>query len=176
MGAPVLMQAFPESRMIFLVRDPRDVAASGIAAHLKGGWALKNRDNENSGAVASADSVSAAQARARMYRRDVSAAKEAFEAHEGRKVLVRYEDLKSDPLETTRRIYSSLEMPISQEQLAHAVEQFLWTNLSGSEKGEGKARRKAAPGSWGEDLSEEQIREVERITWPLLKEFYPESV
>lgn len=176
MGAPMLMQAFPESRMIFLVRDPRDVAASGIAAHLKGGWALKNKDNENSGAVASADSISAAQTRARMYRRDVNATKEAFEAHEGRKALVRYEDLKSEPLETTKRIYSSLEIPVDQEQLERAVEQLSWTNLPGSEKGEGKARRKAAPGSWGEDLSEEQVKEVERITSPLLKEFYPESV
>lgn len=174
MGAPVLMQAFPESRMIFLVRDPRDVAASGIAAHLKGGWALKNRDNENSGAVASASSISAAQARARMYRRDVSATKKAFDAHKGRKALVRYEDLKSDTLETTKRIYRSLEMPTSQEQLAQAVDHLSWTNLPGSEKGEGKARRKAAPGSWGEDLSKEQVKEVERITGPLLKEFYPE--
>lgn len=175
MGAPVLMQAFPESRMIFLVRDPRDVAASGIAAHLKGGWALENRDSKSAGAVASADSISAAQARARMYRRDVGAAKEAFEAHKGHKVLVRYEDLKADTLETTKRIYHSLEMPMDQEQLVHAVDQFLWANLPESEKGERKARRKATPGSWSEDLSEEQIKAVERITGPLLKEFYPES-
>src|SRR3712207_6950789 len=37
-GAPLLMEALPESRMILLVRDPRDVAASSIDARRKGGW------------------------------------------------------------------------------------------------------------------------------------------
>src|SRR5688572_190964 len=31
-GSPLLMEAIPESRMIFLIRDPRDVVASSIDA------------------------------------------------------------------------------------------------------------------------------------------------
>ena len=38
MGAPLLMEALPESRMILLVRDPRDVAASTLDAAKEGGW------------------------------------------------------------------------------------------------------------------------------------------
>lgn len=173
MGAPTLMKAFPESRMIFLVRDPRDVSASGIAAHLKGGWAAKNKDDQRDRAFVSADSVSAAKMRARMYRRDVSATKEAFEVHKGRKVLVRYEDLKSNTLETMNSIYSSLEIPTDREVLARVVDQFSWTNLPDTEKGSSKARRKAAPGSWSEDLSKEQIRVIEEITGSLLEKYYP---
>ena len=37
-GAPVLMEAFPESRVVLLIRDPRDVAASWLDATRKGGW------------------------------------------------------------------------------------------------------------------------------------------
>src|SRR5215210_3666389 len=38
-GAPLLMEALPESRMVLLVRDPRDVVASGLDAHRAGSWA-----------------------------------------------------------------------------------------------------------------------------------------
>src|SRR5215210_5830581 len=37
-GAPLLMEALPESRMILLVRDPRDVVASSLDARREGGW------------------------------------------------------------------------------------------------------------------------------------------
>jgi hypothetical protein len=37
-GAPLLMEALPESRMILLIRDPRDVAASTMDARRTGGW------------------------------------------------------------------------------------------------------------------------------------------
>src|SRR3712207_5902844 len=37
-GAPLMMEAFPESRMILLVRDPRDVVASSMDARSEGGW------------------------------------------------------------------------------------------------------------------------------------------
>jgi hypothetical protein len=41
------------------------------------------------------------------------------------------------------------------------------------EKGEGKFHRKATPGGWKEDLTPEQIETVERITAPVLREYYP---
>ena len=38
MGAPLLSAALPESRIITLVRDPRDVCASSFDAKRAGGW------------------------------------------------------------------------------------------------------------------------------------------
>jgi hypothetical protein len=55
------------------------------------------------------------------------------------------------------------------------VGQNAWEGIPEDEKGKGKFRRKAQPGSWIEDLTPEQARVVEEITAPLLKEFYPEG-
>ncbi len=59
-----------------------------------------------------------------------------------------------------------------EEELGRVVEQHSWENIPEDEKGRGKFFRKAMPGSWQEDLASEQIETVERITAPILKEFY----
>jgi len=71
------------------------------------------------------------------------------------------------------RIYSSLGIPVDEAELSEAVKKYSWENIPEEEKGEGKFYRKAKPGGWREDLTPEQVKVVERITAPLLEEFYP---
>ena len=42
-GAPVLCEAMPASRLLILVRDPRDIVASMADAHQSGGWMASGR-------------------------------------------------------------------------------------------------------------------------------------
>jgi hypothetical protein len=88
-------------------------------------------------------------------------------------VLIRYEDLRADTLNTMRRLYATLEIPVDERELARAVEKHSWEEISEEQKGEGKFYRKATPGGWREDLTPRQAQTVERITAPLLKAFYP---
>ena len=175
LGAPLLMEALPESRMILLVRDPRDVTASGIDARRTGGWRHESRRKWEPESPVDKDPNAFVRIWSNGYLDSVSLAKQAYDAHEGRKVLVRYEDLRADTLETMRRIYSELGILVDDEELLRAVEKHSWENISEEEKGEGKFYRKASPGSWREDLTAEQAEIVERITAPLLEEFYPNN-
>ncbi len=86
--------------------------------------------------------------------------------------MVRYENLRTNTLETMKRIYSALGIPVREEELARVVQKHSWENLSEEEKGEGKFYRKATPGGWKDDLTPEQARIVEKVTAPLLEEFY----
>jgi hypothetical protein len=167
-GAPLLMEALPESRMTFLVRDPRDVVASQADAHREGSWMSSGRGPD-------ASSVERARRAANIYLRNIEKAKQAYESHDGRKVLVRYEELRADTLATMKRIYSTLEIPVEEKKLAQAVEKHSWENIPEEEKGSGKIFRKATPGGWREDLTSEQIEAVQRITAPFLEEFYPKN-
>jgi hypothetical protein len=173
-----LMEALPESRMILLVRDPRDAVASAMDAHKKGSRPSERRVRlgvtlRDSLAEQNPDAWTAA--RAGNYLQDINHSKQAYDAHQGRKVLVRYEDLRSDTFAEMKRIYSALEVPVEEKVLAKAVEGRSWENVPEEEKGPGKIRRKASPGSWREDLTTEQIESVEKITAPLLRAFYPEA-
>jgi hypothetical protein len=175
-GAPLLMEALPESRMVLLVRDPRDVVSSALDGQRQGSWTSRaGRWRETGKPRTSADENPDrfVEGRARIYLRDLGKAKEAYDAHEGRKVLIRYEDLRADTLGTVRRLYSTLDITIDEEELARVVETHSWENIPEEKKGPGRFYRKARPGSWREDLSPEQARVVEEITRPILEVFYP---
>ena len=109
---------------------------------------------------------------ARKCLRNLSQASEAYDAHEGPKTLVCYEDLRADTLGTMRRMYSELAIPADDRQLARAVERYSWERLPEGAKGQGKFHRKGTPGGWREDLTLAQAETVERVTAPILEEFY----
>ena len=174
-GAPLLAEAMPTSRVIFLVRDPRDVAASGLDAARKGSWQYDNAADRGWKREALADNQPDVwvRRRAQNYVRHAGKARDAYEAHKGPKVLIRYEELRDDTLGTMERLYSTLGIEVGGGDLARAVEKHAWENIPEKEKGQGKFYRKATPGGWREDLTPGQVEIVEQVSAPLLKEFYP---
>ncbi len=169
-GAPLLMEAFPESRVILLVRDPRDVVASLLAANKKGSWGAEGSGGSS---LADEDPDEFVRLRAKMYVASLGKAKEAYDAHGGRKVVVRYEDLRYDTLGELEKVYATLGIPVPHERLREVVQEHAWENVPDGRKGATKPRRKAKPGGWREDLTPEQARTVEEITTPLMRAFYP---
>jgi hypothetical protein len=164
-GAPLLMEALPESRMVLLVRDPRDVVASALDATRKGGWLYHRAVDEDPDAFV--------RRRAGVYALHLGSATEAYDTHEGPKSLVLYEELRGDTLPTIGRLYSDLRIPVEKNCLRRAVEKNAWEKLPEERKGSGKALRRATPGRWREDLTPAQARVVERATLHLLERFYP---
>jgi hypothetical protein len=172
-GSPLLMEALPESRMIFLIRDPRDVVASSMDARSEGSWLSERGEDQRRTSKPNKNPNAYARMRANSYVQQIEKTRQAYEAHGGRKVMVRYEDLRADTLNTMKRIYSALEMPVDEAELARSVEKNSWENVPEEEKGEGKFHRKAKPGGWREDLTPEQVEIVEGVVGSLMRELYP---
>lgn len=176
-GAPLLMEALPESRMLFIVRDPRDVVSSTLDGAREGNWLYEknSKGKWKSERKADTDPDEFIKGPARRYQEKVSKAKEAYDAHKGSKSFVRYEDLNSDALGVMKRIYSDLGLTVDEKRLQQVVHKHSWENIPEKNKGDGKFYRKASPGSWKEDLTPEQVEIVEQIVAPLLEEYYAKS-
>jgi hypothetical protein len=186
MSAPLILEAFPESKLVFLVRDSRDVVASLLDAAEEGSWYGYDRFEASVADAVLRGSRSASPENgsddefvvrlATNYVNNVNAVKEAYARHpDGAKVLVRYEDLRATPRDCVLYICDSLGIDVYREQLEQAIERHAFENIPQENRGQGKFHRRATPGGWREDLTPEQARTVEEITGPLLREFYPES-
>jgi hypothetical protein len=171
-GAPLLMDALPESRMVLLVRDPRDFAASVLDATRKGGWMQEGMDEWARRDLDSEKDVQRyLRALSRQYMRQMGNGKKAFDEHGGPKIMIKYDDLGTDTLRTMRDLCSALELPVTEQRLAQVVDRHSFENIPQRERGEGKFYRKATSGGWKDDLTPEQAKIVEDITAPLIEEF-----
>jgi len=139
MSAPLVMEAFPESKLVLLVRDPRDVVASQLDASSEGGW-YAQKDYE-AGGLEVGDGTPPERL-ARQYVLNVGSAVEAYERHEGPKSLVRYEDLRRDTYSELGRVDRELSLNATAEELDQAVAKLDWEAVPSEMKGPGKAPRK----------------------------------
>lgn len=159
LSAPLIMEAFPESKLVFLIRDGRDVVASVLDATRKGGW-----DKYGSEVATQQSDEEFVEQLARNYLAHVSAVGEAYANHpDGLKATIRYEELRTRPFESIQDVYRALHIDLNEAELKKAIEKYSWDNVPAEKKGEGKFFRKAKPGSWREDLTEQQARIVERV-------------
>ena len=177
-GAPLLCEALPESKLLILIRDPRDVVASMVDAHQSGGWMgaraeKQGRAQRREGAhPAERDPDRFAKSRARRIIEEFEKAGEAYAIHKGPKTLVRYEDVRFNTEAEVTRICGDLELPGTADDIRRVVDEHAWENVPEEEKGSGKFHRKASPGSWREDLTKKQIQMIERLCEPVLDRYY----
>lgn len=174
-GAPLLSQALPDSRMVLLIRDPRDIISSVLDGHKQGNWSGRGRRwrAANDDRTPNLEPDAMAKRRAHRLMEHMNQAREAFESHPGPKFQITYEDLRADSLPMMRRMLTELDVPIDETRLEEVVSKNTWENIPDEEKGEGKIRRKAKPGGFEEDLTPKQRAMIEQITEPLLDHYYP---
>ncbi|MCA3748512.1 MAG: glycosyltransferase [Rubrobacter sp.] len=176
-GAPLIMAAMPESRLIFLIRDSRDAVASRLDANKKGNWGEQRGVNINWEYDTPEKLNKYTREAAAQYSELMSLVQEAYDQHPGPKALVRYEDLRNKPLATLKDMYRSLKVEIDETQLKAAIRKHSWERIPEKEKGAGKFYRKGQPGGWKEDLSREQIKIIEEETgWFLSRYGYELTV
>lgn len=166
-AAPLFLKAFPGSKPVLLVRDPRDVAASWNDAYSDGGWRDRQMSKVSGGnPLKRLGADEHTRKRAEHYVSALAPALDAFERYEKQKSLVTYEELRANGPEVMERIAADLGLP--GDKARQTAERHAFEAIPEDQRGAGKFRRKAQPGSWREDLTEEQVAIVEEIAGPLM--------
>jgi hypothetical protein len=158
LGADFVMSLLPRARLLFLLRDGRDVVDSMVDAQAPGSWL------EQSWAQPSGDP---SQQRLELVRRESSlwlartrAVQRAYAIHapELRRV-VRYEEARRDPTGVLAGVDGWLGLRRGPGGRADAIRWNDFDSLAAESKGPGKQLRAATPGLWRENLSpaEQQV-------------------
>ncbi len=159
-AADTIMDLFPESSLIFLLRDGRDVVDSWLDAYRDGSWAT------DEGAYPLDDTGRPAlirwQSSVWLHRTEV--VQETYARTEPkRRVLIRYEEMRADPVAALERICGMLGIEASREQLDEIAGDQLVLSVPKSAKGAGREIRRAEPGGWADHMTREEIIEMHEI-------------
>jgi sulfotransferase family protein len=159
-AADTLIDLFPNSSLIFLLRDGRDVVDSWLDAYSDNSWAT------DEGAYPLSDEGRTAlirwQSSVWLHRTEV--VQETFARHAPhRRLMVRYEQLRRDPVPSLASICRVLGIEASEEQLVTIAGANSYASVPVTEKGSGQEIRRAEPGSWAQTMSGEEIEAMNEI-------------
>jgi Sulfotransferase family len=165
-SADVIMRAQPTARLLFLLRDGRDVVDSELASFVVGGWQEKSFDHMHGVEEPERLDFVVRSAYHWLWRTEVVEA--AFAEHRGPKHMVRYEDLLREPERHLRELFEWLELPESGVDLAGVVDEFAFERLpySGAEA----QNRFGRQGVWRDNLRPDEQAAVQDILLPKLRE------
>jgi len=167
-GADIIMSLLPGSRMIFLLRDGRDVIDSELDAFKEGGWVAEMLPGFE---TVEQDRLSFVNSRAQAWLCRTEAVQRAFDGHQpGLRAMVRYEDLLRDPAATLESLVRWLGLSLDGERIGEAVAATDFERIDPSERGPGRFARAATPGLWRENLSADEQRLIDELMGPKLRE------
>jgi hypothetical protein len=173
-AADSVMSLFPESRLIFLLRDGRDVIDSLIDAMMgTDSWWQRNQGSDER--QIAADRMGFVHHNTRLWLNRTRSTQRAFEmAGEDRRFLVRYEELLEDTEPLLDSMLRWLDIEASPEFVREVAERRSFAAIPEDQKGPGKRARTANPGQWRERLEPAEIEVIEAAMGDKLRELgYP---
>lgn len=167
-AAGFLLSLLPSSRLIFLLRDGRDVVDSLVASLEDRGW---RRGAGGQGMSSEAGRLSVVRRESRYWLERTTAVQAAYDAHDpGLRFRLRYEDLLRDTRVELGRLLEWLGQPRADDELERTVAEHAFEALPKRLTGPGKSRRAATPGLWRENLSEGEQEVMAEVMGPKLRE------
>ena len=165
-SADVIMRAQPEARLLFLLRDGRDVVDSELASFSVGGW--QERSFAHMRGVTEAERLEFVVNSAYQWLWRTEVVEEAFAAHTGPKLMLRYEDMLREPERHLAGFFDWLGVPLDGAEVAAIAERHAFERLPSH--GVDQQDRFATPGAWRDNLRPDEQAAVERILTPKLEQ------
>jgi len=150
----IISKCFPNSKIIILIRDGRDIIDSQIDARRNDeSWATKVGMTK----LDPKKRLNFIENHSRYWVEIVNHLTNSIKKHpKQNQLFVRYEDLRKSTPEVLNKIYEFLQIEISESEIKEIVEKYSFENIPSNLKGSGKFTRFARPGLWKENFSSEE--------------------
>jgi hypothetical protein len=161
-AAELVADLLPTSRMIFLLRDGRDVIDSMMDADSEGGWRTRTEGVEP--LISPEQRMAAVRRQAHLWLVRVEATERACRrlGPEG-SITTRYEDLLADTEGELTKLDAWLGIQRSPAQVRAAVRSNRFGSLRNRLRGRRKGVRAASPGLWRENLTPDEQAAVDEL-------------
>jgi hypothetical protein len=165
-SADVILRALPRSKLLFLLRDGRDVVDSELAANLEGAWVSK--EFPGLGGVTDEQRLQFVVQSAQKWLWRTEVVQAALDEHPGPSRLVRYEELRAEPKRELAGILSWIGLRASDSELTAWVEKNSFKRMGST--GPQEFVRMASPGAWRQNLRPQERAVLEELLAPKLRE------
>jgi hypothetical protein len=146
-GADLLTTTLPQSRVLLLIRDGRDVVDSELDSIAPGAWSSYAVSTEN---LSDDERMRLIEQQAMRWVLRTRVSHQAYGQHdESRRLLLRYEELLVDTEMHVRRIVEWLGLP-APANLGEVVRKAAFAEVPVDRRGPGQFARAASPGLWRE--------------------------
>jgi len=164
--APLLAELFPASKLIFLLRDGRDVVDSWLDAYSEGSWAIPG----GAFPVPPEGRIPLIRWLSEVWAFRCRAVRRAFETRPPEdRILIRYEDLRVDTTVYLEQICAMLGL--DRDGLQSLVARHSFDEVPPDQRGPRRAARAARPGGWRENLSADEQATMHDVLGGALEEF-----
>jgi len=159
-AADLIMRSFPESHMIFLIRDGRDVIRSRFSPYASPILAETGDARLRSYAIAYYS---------HFWNFQVDIMRAAFEAHpEHLRIRVHYEELRQNPLSAIGALFRHLGRETRQDELVQLAERTRIENVPAADRGPDKPRQNGIVGGYRDFFRDDEIATMNAIMGPNL--------
>lgn len=164
--APFLGQLFPQSKVIFLLRDGRDVVDSWLDAYSEGSWAIPG----GAFPVAEEGRIPLIRWLSAVWAYRSRAVKKAYDSRADEdRILIRYEELRNHTETWMNRICGMIG--IDTARVPEVVEGHRFEKLPRTSRGRRFFTRQARPGGWRDNLSAGEQAAMHEELGAALEEF-----
>ncbi len=158
--ASELLAVTPGSKLVFLLRDGRDVVDSWLDAYREGTWASE----DGAYAVTDENRLGFIRWQAAVWKYRTEAVTRAYESlAPADRILIRYEELLADPGTVLTQILEMIGLSHPPELVASMVDAEAHGNVPDEQKGAGREIRFARPGGWRDSLSAEEVEAMNTV-------------
>lgn len=165
-GADIISKCLPNSKIIILLRDGRDVIDSLIDARKEGGFMTKH-----SFVVTENNKLEFIKNRSEIWKKLIKILLTTYNNHPTENgFLVKYENLRENTYDIIKKIYDFIGIEITIDKLEQIVDKYQFEKIPKEMRGKGKFARSATPGKWKDNFNENEIRIMNEIMGDTLKE------
>jgi hypothetical protein len=165
-ASDIISSCMPNSKVIVLFRDGRDIIDSLRDKRQHGGWSNKRPRRK----MKDDQRLAFIKRHARVWVKQMEVLSTTARLHDQNLTFVlRYEDLLADTANMVGKIYHFLGIHIPEVELQRLIEQFRFENIPEDQRGEGKFYRSGTSGKWKDNFSEEEVEVVQEIMGDMLQ-------